>query len=162
MMKKKIRRTRDTPAPSLVAASKFMSYVLRHGPEAVGLMLDSGGWARINDLVRLSRKSQTPLTHELVAEVVRTSDKRRFSISADSLSIRANQGHSIQADLGLEARTPPCLLFHGTARRFLDSIAAEGLVRGVRHHVHLSSDREAAEKVGQRHGTPVVLVALPA
>lgn len=157
---KRTRKPRNTQLPALVSASKFMSYVLRHDPQAIGLLLDPEGWAQIEDLVRLSQVSRTPLTNELIAEVARTSDKKRFSISADGLSIRANQGHSITVDLNLEAKIPPDILFHGTAHHFLTSIASEGLVRGSRHHVHLSLDRETAEKVGRRHGAPVVLVVL--
>ena len=60
---------------------------------------------------------------------------------------RANQGHSVEVDLQLEAREPPESLYHGTVERFLPSIWEEGLVRGERHHVHLSKDTETARIV---------------
>jgi putative RNA 2'-phosphotransferase len=71
--------------------------------------------------------------------------------------IRANQGHSIDVDLQLEEREPPEVLYHGTVERFLSSILEAGLVRGKRHHVHLSKDVETARKVGARRGKPVIL-----
>ena len=143
---------------SLVTAGKFMSLVLRHQPEAIGLSLDARGWALIEDLVRLSQNSRSPLTREVILDVVRTNSKQRFSVSEDGLRIRANQGHSILVDLGLAPIAPPAVLFHGTATRFLEAILAEGLRPGSRQHVHLSVDPATARQVGQRHGKPVVLV----
>lgn len=145
-------------SPSLVTASKFLSLVLRHRPEAIGLSLDAQGWALIEDLVRLSQTSRSPLTRDVILEVVRTNSKQRFSVSGDGLRIRANQGHSIPVDLGLAPIAPPEVLFHGTATRFLEAILAEGLRPGSRQHVHLSADPATARQVGQRHGKPVVLV----
>ena len=60
---------------SIVSASKFMSLILRHRTEAIGLPLDTNGWASIDDLVRLSKNSRSPLNTDLIFEVVRTSDK---------------------------------------------------------------------------------------
>jgi putative RNA 2'-phosphotransferase len=142
----------------LVSASKFMSLVLRHQPEAIGLSLDAEGWAPIDELVRLSSTSRSPLSTDLVHEVVRTSDKQRFRVSEDGLRIRASQGHSVEVDLALPPSEPPDVLFHGTATRFLASIMAEGLRPGSRQHVHLSADEATAVRVGERHGKPVVLV----
>ncbi|HEY5959678.1 MAG TPA: RNA 2'-phosphotransferase [Polyangiaceae bacterium] len=139
-------------------ASKLLSFVLRHRPEAIGLILDSEGWASIAELIRLANEHGHKLSRDLIEAVVRTSDKQRFAISADRQRIRANQGHSIAVALGLEALKPPELLFHGTAERFLSSIQSEGLSRRSRNYVHLSADAETATRVGQRHGTPVVLV----
>lgn len=143
-------------ADSLVRTSKFLSLVLRHEPEKIGLQLDPQGWVPIDEL--LSRAApHLPLTQELLHEVVRTSDKQRFAISEDGTRIRANQGHSVPVELGLAPQVPPEQLYHGTATRFLDSIRKQGLLRGDRHHVHLSAT-ETAVKVGARHGQPVVLI----
>lgn len=133
-----------------------MSLVLRHQPEVIALTLDPGGWALIEDLVRLSAASRCPLTKELVLEVVRTSDKQRFRVSEDGSRIRCSQGHSIEVELALPAAVPPDILFHGTATRFVPAILTEGLLPGARQHVHLSSDRLTAVKVGARHGTALV------
>lgn len=143
---------------SLTTASKFLSYVLRHKPDAVGLTLDPEGWANIEDLIT---KADIPLDLGLLHEVVNTSNKKRFAISNDGLFIRANQGHSIEVNLGLEPVEPPELLYHGTATRFLESIKAQGLLPQNRQYVHLSPDHDTAVSVGQRHGIPVVL-AIPA
>lgn len=139
---------------SLTTTSKFLSYVLRHNPDDIGLELDPEGWANIDELIA---KADIPLTQSLLKEVVATSDKKRFIISEDGLFIRANQGHSIAINLGLEPVEPPELLYHGTATRFLDSIVEQGLLPQNRQYVHLSAEKETAIKVGQRHGKPVVL-----
>ena len=138
-------------------ASKFLSYVLRHEPDAIGLRLDAQGWASIEDLITLTQGREVPLSRELIEAVVATNDKQRFSISADGMCIRANQGHSFAVDLGLQPVRPPETLFHGTATRFLESIRSAGLQPQERQHVHLSPDAETATRVGQRHGKPVVL-----
>ena len=140
-----------------IRASRFLSLVLRHRPEVIGLELDAAGWASVPELVRLAREHGRELSESLIREVVETNDKRRFSLSADGSQIRARQGHSIRVDLGLEPATPPAVLYHGTAERFLRSILRQGLVKGRRHHVHLSPDKTTARAVGRRHGQPVVL-----
>ncbi|GEM_PF-2144669 len=91
-------------------------------------------------------------------EVVETNDKRRFTLSDDGRRIRAAQGHSsAQVEVRHVAKTPPALLYHGTASRFLASIEAQGLIPGSRHHVHLSEDPQTALAVGKRYGQPVLL-----
>ena len=137
--------------------SKFLSFVLRHQPEEIGLRLDDAGWASVEELLEACKKAGRALTREDLQRIVDTSDKKRFAFSEDALYIRANQGHSIQVELGYEPREPPPVLYHGTATRFLESIRREGLKRGSRHHVHLSSDAVTAAHVGARHGKPVVL-----
>ena len=141
----------------VVATSKFLSLILRHQPEKIGLSLDANGWADIEELLRLSAAKGKPLTRALLEEVVLTNDKQRFVLSEDGAKIRANQGHSVSVELGLVPVVPPPVLFHGTATRFLESIRQQGLLKGSRQHVHLSPDEVTAMKVGQRHGKPVVL-----
>ena len=137
--------------------SKFLSYVLRHKPESIGLKLDLNGWAQIDELLQCASKKGKKLNRKQLREVVETNDKQRFSLSEDGHRIRANQGHSLKVDLALEAIEPPEKLYHGTAKRFLESIFKQGLQPRGRHHVHLSKDLKTAMKVGQRHGKPVVL-----
>lgn len=139
-------------ADKLKKISKQMSYILRHQPDSVGLTLAPGGWVLVDDLIAALRISRNQLD-----EVVITNDKQRFEYSEDATKIRARQGHSTTVDLQYEAAIPPDLLFHGTATRFLESIFKNGLVKGQRHHVHLSIDRETMIAVGSRHGRPVVL-----
>ncbi|WP_408952901.1 RNA 2'-phosphotransferase [Lysobacter sp. Hz 25] len=144
-------------AVNLTKTSKFLSLVLRHEPEAIGLSLDDNGWADLDELVRLANAGGKPVTRALIEQVVRDNDKQRFAISADGARIRANQGHSIEVDLALTALEPPATLYHGTATRFAKSIRNLGLVKQSRQHVHLSSDAETAIKVGSRHGKALVL-----
>jgi len=141
----------------LVGFSRFMSLVLRHKPEEIGLVLDREGWASLDELVTKARAHGQPLDRELVLQIVAESEKQRFALSADGQRIRANQGHSIEVDLALPAMIPPADLYHGTAERHLPSIRASGLNSGSRTHVHLSPDRETATRVGARHGKPAVL-----
>lgn len=143
-------------ARQLTKASKFMSYVLRHGVTEVGVTMSTGGWVAIDDLIQQSQ-DHTALTNELILEVVATNNKRRFALSDDGLSIRASQGHSVQIDLGLTPEAPPAVLYHGTAEKSMASIRQDGLRSGDRNHVHLSSDTTTARAVGQRHGRPVVI-----
>lgn len=140
----------------LEKTSKFLSLVLRHEPDRIGLQLDNQGWASIDELLAKA-STHLPLTEELLQRVVSTSDKKRFAISEDGRRIRANQGHSVQVELGLQPQTPPGTLYHGTATRFLDSIRQQGLLRGERHHVHLSAHIDTALAVGKRHGQAVML-----
>jgi len=142
---------------SLEKTSKFLSLVLRHQPEHIGLTLDGQGWADIAHLIAQANAAGVVLTEELLAELVATSDKQRFAIDPSGTRIRANQGHSINVDLKLGPQVPPAQLFHGTATRFAAAIRSEGLVAGARQHVHLSADRDTARKVGARHGTPLIL-----
>jgi putative RNA 2'-phosphotransferase len=139
-----------------VQLSKFLSFVLRHKPDAIGLTLDSQGWASIDELIGNANVSGTPFNRDDLLRVVETNDKKRFSISADGLRIRAAQGHSVSVELGLSPKEPPPVLFHGTATRFVESILSEGLKPQTRQQVHLSLDEATARRVGQRHGKPVV------
>lgn len=142
---------------NLVRTSKFLSLVLRHQPEKIGLNLDEQGWADIEELIRLANQAGQALSHELLHRVVTENDKQRFAFSANGRQIRASQGHSVEVDLDLPPREPPAILYHDTASRFLDSIRATGLNSGSRQHVHLSRDETTATKVGERHGRPVIL-----
>lgn len=136
--------------------SKFLSLVLRHAPEQIGIVLDAQGWTDVDELIAKANAAGVVLDHALLHEIVATSDKKRFTISADGTRIRAAQGHSVEVDLDLVPAVPPPILFHGTARTNIDSILAEGLKPGKRQHVHLSKDEETARRVGMRHGTPVI------
>ncbi len=141
---------------SLVKKSKWLSRHLRHSPERIGLTLEEGGWVRVADLLKAARRDNMDLSFDQLDEVVEGNDKQRFSFSEDGRYIRANQGHSVEVDLQLEATPPPATLLHGTGAQNCASILATGLEKGRRHHVHLSTDIETARKVGARHGRPLV------
>ena len=141
----------------LVQTSKFLSFVLRHRPEEIGLELDENGWADVEELIAAARRHGRELSRPLIEEVVAKNDKKRFTLSPEGKRIRAAQGHSHPVDLGLPSVEPPEILYHGTATRFVDSILRDGLSPGQRQHVHLSPDEQTATAVGRRHGKPVVL-----
>jgi len=139
------------------ATSKFLSYVLRHQPEAIGLLLDENGWALVKELIEKMNAAGRPVTEDQLKFIVENNDKKRFSFSDDFTRIGASQGHSIDIDLQLKELIPPAVLFHGTAIQNIESIREKGILKGDRHHVHLSADRETAGKVGMRHGKPVII-----
>jgi putative RNA 2'-phosphotransferase len=141
----------------LVRISKFLSLVLRHKPETVGLSLDAAGWVEVERLIAAAQRAGVRLDRDVLHAVLAHNDKQRFSLSTDGLRIRANQGHSLPIELGLKPLAPPELLFHGTATRFVESIERQGLRAGKRTHVHLSPDEHTATAVGKRHGKPFVL-----
>lgn len=137
--------------------SKFMSLVLRHDPAVAGLELDEQGWVGVDLLIQGLKNQGFKIELENVLHVVRNNPKQRFILSDDSLQIRANQGHSIDVDLGYESAIPPQTLYHGTYEDVLEVIESEGLKKMQRHHVHLSEKIESAREVGARRGRPVIL-----
>ncbi|XUM24798.1 RNA 2'-phosphotransferase [Bradyrhizobium oligotrophicum S58] len=140
-----------------VRLSKFLSLVLRHQPETIGLALDAQGWVAIDDLIARAAAAGTAFSRADLERVVATSDKKRFTVSEDGQRIRAAQGHSVAVELGLTPREPPAVLYHGTATRFIEAIMAQGLTPQSRQQVHLSLDEATALNVGRRHGKPIVL-----
>jgi putative RNA 2'-phosphotransferase len=133
-----------------------MSLVLRHDPSAAGVTLDEAGWTEIDALLRGMAAARHPLTRGDLLDIVRSDSKQRYAISEDGVRIRANQGHSVDVQLGLEPVTPPDVLFHGTADRFADAIRRDGLRPMSRQQVHLSPDESTALTVGKRHGRPII------
>lgn len=144
--------------PPEVKLSKFLSLVLRHRPQSIGISLDAAGWVEVDVLLAALARHGRALGRAQLAALVAGSDKQRFALSEDGTRIRANQGHSVQVELGLEPWPPPARLYHGTVAAALPGIRAHGLEKRTRHHVHLSADRQTAVKVGGRRGAPVILV----
>jgi putative RNA 2'-phosphotransferase len=140
----------------LTAASKYLSYVLRHNPSAIGAELDDGGWIAIDTLLAAAARHGRPISADMLREILKAPGKRRFEVSG--ARIRAAHGHSIAVDLGLVPSPPPPRLYHGTVARFLPGIRAEGLKPGKRAHVHLSADPATAAEIAGRRGVPVILV----
>jgi len=140
-----------------IKTSKFLSLILRHEPERVGLKLGDAGWVGVEELLQAVNSHGVTLTLDQLQHIVATSDKKRFAFSEDGQRIRASQGHSIEVDLQYSPQTPPELLYHGTATRFLDSIRQHGLQKMERHDVHLSAETKVTFQVGSRHGKPVLL-----
>ena len=140
-----------------VRVSKRLSLVLRHAPDRIGITLGPGGWVGVDELLRALAADGLPLTRHQLDEIVVTSDKQRFAYDGTGTRIRANQGHSVEVELGLPVSEPPAVLYHGTVERFLPAIEREGLRPMRRHHVHLSAAFQTATAVGARRGRPVVL-----
>jgi putative RNA 2'-phosphotransferase len=147
---------------AVVRDSKFLSGVLRHNPGKLGIELDAAGWVDVEVLLAALKRRSRRIGRDRLDFVVAHNNKKRFEFDESGTRIRASQGHSVPVDLGCAPLTPPETLYHGTAVRSLESIFAEGLVPGSRHHVHLSTDLETATKVGSRHGKPAVLVVAAA
>lgn len=141
-----------------VRVSRFLSLVLRHEPEKIGLKLDAAGWANVDALLAGCARHGIELSREQLDVIVARSDKQRFAFDQTGRRIRANQGHSVPVALGYPRATPPELLYHGTVTKFVAAILKNGLLKGERHHVHLSADEATAWNVGRRRGAPVILV----
>ncbi|MFT3682496.1 MAG: RNA 2'-phosphotransferase [Ferruginibacter sp.] len=137
--------------------SKFMSLVLRHQPEEIGLQLDENGWADVDELIKKMNIKGIKVDRELLNIVVGTNDKKRFAFNEDKTRIRASQGHSVDIDLALVPAVPPEFLYHGTGEKSVAAILKEGIQKMSRQHVHLSKDKTTAINVGSRHGKPVIL-----
>ena len=137
--------------------SKFISLLLRHQPETIGLQLDENGWALVSELITKMDEHQHSIDQNILETIVTTSDKQRFIFNEDKTKIRANQGHSIAVDLNLKEMIPPAILYHGTVSQFISLIKNEGLKKMSRQHVHLSADYETAVKVGSRRGEAIIL-----
>ncbi|MDR2223155.1 MAG: RNA 2'-phosphotransferase [Flavobacteriaceae bacterium] len=139
---------------------KFLSLILRHEPSKIGVVLDENGWADVEELIQKCGKHRIVFSRKELDEIVETNNKQRYSFDETRTKIRANQGHSINIDLELQAVVPPEFLYHGTAERFLEAIKKEGIKKMSRQHVHLSQDKETAIAVGGRHGKVKVLTVL--
>lgn len=139
----------------LKSISKYISLILRHKPETIGITLDEHGWANVDELIAGVSKTH-PIDMDVLEQIVREDEKQRYSFNEDKTLIRANQGHSIPVDVELEEKEPPEFLYHGTGEKYMSSIDEQGLIPKSRLYVHLSFDEETAIKVGQRHGKPVI------
>ncbi len=137
--------------------SVFISLILRHKPDVIGISLDEHGWANVWELINgINKTGKYSIDMPMLEEIVRTDNKQRYSFNEDRSKIRANQGHSINVDVELKEAVPPEILYHGTGQKYVYPINKEGLKPKSRLYVHLSKDMETAVTVGSRHGSPVV------
>lgn len=144
----------------LNVVSKYMSLILRHKPEVIGITLDEHGWANTEELIAGIKKKYPKFGRTHLMFIVESDEKQRYSFGDGMRLIRANQGHSIPVDVELEEKEPPEYLYHGTAEKYFDSICGQGLIPKSRLYVHLSKDVETALNVGKRHGKPIVFKVL--
>jgi putative RNA 2'-phosphotransferase len=140
-----------------VRISKFLSLVLRHEPGKIGIKLDDAGWVSVDELLRGCAASGLAISRDELDAVVANSDKQRFAFSDDRTRIRANQGHSVEVELGYEPAAPPAVLYYGTPEKFVEAIRREGLNKMQRHHVHLSESPAITLAAAARRGKPVLL-----
>ena len=108
--------------------SRFLSLILRHKPETIGIRLDEHGWADVDELINGINASGKHIDRGMLDEIVSTDNKQRYSYSEDGTLIRANQGHSIPVDVELKERIPPDVLWHGTGEKYVSSIDNQGLI----------------------------------
>lgn len=139
--------------------SKEVSYVLRHAPREYKLEVDKKGWVPIEQLLDAlhGTKKWINIRETDLKEMIEQSGKKRHELKNGR--IRAFYGHSIPMKIIKEEKMPPDILYHGTARRFIQSIMEKGLLPQNRQYVHLSQDLETAENVGKRHDDkPCILI----
>lgn len=137
--------------------SKIISLILRHKPEEIGICLDENGWAVVDELISgICNKYGLDINMEILEEIVATDNKQRYSFNDNKSLIRANQGHSINVDVELKKAIPPLILYHGSATIYEKSIKKQGIIPKTRLYVHLSKDCDTAQKVGKRHGKPII------
>ena len=137
--------------------SKLISLILRHKPEFIKKSIDSNGYMSVLDLLEGLNNIGNNITFGELKYIVETDNKQRYSFNDDMTKIRANQGHSIKVDVGLNECQPPDVLFHGTGDKYIGSIKKNGILKKTRQYVHLSSSLNIAIEVGKRHGKEVVL-----
>ena len=101
--------------------SKFISLILRHKPEEINTKLTDDGYCNVDVLIKgVREKFNIDFTLKDLERIVAEDNKQRYSIKGNM--IRANQGHSINVDLGLKEKIPNDILFHGTALKVIDKI----------------------------------------
>lgn len=139
-----------------VKFSRYLSYILRHHPEEANVKLDDDGFCDVKTLINNVDNKYKGITLEYLQKIVEEDNKGRYMFNEDMTMIRANQGHSV-GSIKFDEVKPPGVLYHGTAKKNLESIKTKGILKGARHHVHLSRDIETASSVGKRHGELVIL-----
>lgn len=138
----------------IIKKGKHLAFLLRHDKEGFEKgLIDKNGWRKVEELIKSHQ-----YTKELLKEIVETNDKRRYEFNKDESKIRARQGHSINVDVELKEEMPPDILYHGTSTKYLTSIYKQGIIKGNRLYVHLSSDTTIANNVGKRHGGKTVIL----
>ena len=142
-----------------IKLGKEITYALRHAPWEYELEMDDKGFVDIEQLlsaINEENKYSKIIDKFDIIKVMEVSNKKRLEIIGER--IRAMYGHSFPMQIKYEEETPPAMLYHGTAKRFLNSIKKEGLKPTSRQYVHLSEDIETAKMVGKRRDSdPVIL-----
>lgn len=74
----------------LTRISKYLSFILKHNPESIGMQLDPEGWLNVDELIANANANGKSITLEQLREVVASNDQQRFALSDDGLRIRAS------------------------------------------------------------------------
>ena len=89
--------------------SKFLSLILRHKPETIGITLDEHGWANVEELLQaLSRDREMNMT--MLEEIVVTDNKQRRQ---NPHPCQAGAFHSGGCGTGKEGATGVPLAWNG-------------------------------------------------
>ena len=139
--------------------SKEISYALRHAPWEYELEMNEEGWVPVEQLLDALHRTDkwSNICEADLHEMIEKSEKKRHELVGGK--IRAFYGYSMPMKILKKDKMPPNVLYHGTARRFVESISKNGLLPQSRQYVHLSQDIETAENVGKRHDDkPCILI----
>lgn len=60
--------------------SKFLSLVLRHKPEAIGIDLDSNGWTDVEILISKINKTDRTISFGMLKDIVETNPKKKICL----------------------------------------------------------------------------------
>ena len=141
--------------------SHFLSFVLRHHPEVLGLEMDRQGWVSVEALLcGVNAQPGKSLSMAELEAIVAQDSKGRYRFNEDCTKIKACQGHTIPwIEPALIVMPPPSVLYHGTTAEAWAQIRASGAVHKMkRHAVHMQADIVKARQSARRwHKIPVVL-----
>lgn len=141
--------------------SMYLSYLLRHHPEDIGLDMDERGWVLVEQLIeKINSGEKYKIDFDTLKEIVETDNKGRYRFDESMTKIKACQGHSITwVTPELEYMNPPEFLYHGTTTEALKKIMASGEISKMsRHAVHMQAEKEKAWKSAVRwKKNPVIL-----
>lgn len=137
--------------------SVFISLILRHKPQTIGISLDEFGYVNVEELIKGVNDSGRNIDIDILQEIVKDDKKGRYSFNDSMSLIRANQGHSINVNVPMKNVEPPNYLYHGTSKEALEGILTSGINKMNRLYVHLSDNTFTALQVGRRHGEPVII-----
>lgn len=65
---------------NLQSISRYISLILRHKPEVIGITIDEHGWANVEELIQGIEKNNPGFNKEILEEIVRTDNKQRLSM----------------------------------------------------------------------------------
>ncbi len=151
-----------------VTRSKFLSWILRHAPGELHLKTDEEAYVDVASLLENIEKyrPEMKMTFEQLEALVSNNSKKRFAFNFDKTFIRASQGHTIAVAIKYEKvteRFQSDTLYHGTTYENAQKIiSSEGIHKGSRHHVHLSSNYNTALEVAKRRRKPYAILCVDA